>query len=157
MCVVLQHHLGKGTRCASPLHPPGLWRFTGIEPVFRATATSGRCIATREEPPSSPKTPMAISLRPGRLRSPLDPIEQGGDLRSPPAPPSTKGRSCPPGPLTNPPRIGCAPAFPRWTTTQLRLSGFVGQASVSAPVSPPDHELLAARLPNTNKYYILVL
>ena len=27
MCVVEQHHLGKGARCAPPLHAPGLWRF----------------------------------------------------------------------------------------------------------------------------------
>ena len=25
--------LGKGSRCAPPLHPPGLWLFHGIEPV----------------------------------------------------------------------------------------------------------------------------
>ena len=34
MCVVLQHHLGKGTRCASPLHPPGLCLIQGIEPFM---------------------------------------------------------------------------------------------------------------------------
>ena len=33
MCFVVQNHLGKGARCAPPLHPPGLWLLQGIEPV----------------------------------------------------------------------------------------------------------------------------
>ena len=33
MCFVLQNHLGKGARCAPPLHPPGLWLLQGIEPI----------------------------------------------------------------------------------------------------------------------------
>jgi hypothetical protein len=33
MCVVVQHHLGKGSRCAPPLHPPGHGPDQGIEPI----------------------------------------------------------------------------------------------------------------------------
>ena len=33
MCVVIQHHLAKGARCAPPLDPPGLWRVRDIEPL----------------------------------------------------------------------------------------------------------------------------
>ena len=33
MCFVLQNNLGKGARCALPLHPSGLRLFRGIEPA----------------------------------------------------------------------------------------------------------------------------
>lgn len=33
MCGVVHRNLGKGTRCASPLHPPGLWLLQGIDPI----------------------------------------------------------------------------------------------------------------------------
>lgn len=82
MCFVVQNHLGKGARCAPPLHPPGLWLLQGIEPipepVERIAVPSLAGVwppapTTREEPPRSPKTPMAgeTSLSPGphRLRS----------------------------------------------------------------------------------------
>ena len=46
MCVVVQHHLGKGARCAPPLHPPGPWRSFGIEPN-RASKTYRRLITRR--------------------------------------------------------------------------------------------------------------
>lgn len=32
LCVVVQHHLGKGTRCAFPLHPSGLGSCRGLTP-----------------------------------------------------------------------------------------------------------------------------
>jgi hypothetical protein len=40
MCVVLQHHLGKGPRCAAPLHPPGHGPDQGIEPIPRQQTVS---------------------------------------------------------------------------------------------------------------------
>ena len=162
MCVVLQHHLAKGSRCAPPLDPPGLWRFPGIEPVsapaqrLAVASPLGWSLHAPPRPPwlsrganlvavgSRPDlcrpdpAPGATSLSPGphragwRLRlSPCTPID-------PPAPRlrRTSQRAFAPfGNLTNPPRIGCAPAFRRWTTTPLRPSGFVGQAGVSAPAS----------------------
>lgn len=33
MCGVLHRNLGKGARCALPLHPSGLGSSTGIEPI----------------------------------------------------------------------------------------------------------------------------
>lgn len=157
MCVVLQHHLAKGSRCAPPLDPPGLWRFPGIEPVsapaqrLAVASPLGWSLRAPPRPPwlsrganlvaveSRPDicgpdpAPGETSLSPGphragrRLRlSPCTPID-------PPAPRlrRTSQRAFAPfGNLTNPPRIGCAPAFRRWTTT-----------GVSAPASSKGRSL----------------
>ena len=65
MCAVLQHYLGKETRCASPLHPPGCGAHFGIEP-WRTSETDRRFITRtvwslhhhKREPPRSPLNPM---------------------------------------------------------------------------------------------------
>ena len=56
MCVVLQHHFGKGARCAPPLHPPGLWLLQGIEPI----------------PEPFSRSPVDHSQASGRLHPPLE-------------------------------------------------------------------------------------
>lgn len=38
-------HLGKGVRCAPPLHPPRLWLDQGIEP--RASQQTYQCLIPR--------------------------------------------------------------------------------------------------------------
>lgn len=40
MCFVLQSYLGKGSRCAPPLHPPGPWLLQGIEPIPKPSTVS---------------------------------------------------------------------------------------------------------------------
>mgnify|MGYP001183729826 CR=1 FL=1 len=62
---------------ASPnLHPlaqtPAMQAGATLEEIVEAGATYGRCITSQEERSSSPDTPMTK----GRLRSPLDPIDQ---------------------------------------------------------------------------------
>ncbi len=144
--------LGKGSRCAPPLHPPGLWPFLGIEPT------------------PEPRTyPRSISRR--RLRSPLQSIDQraiaplettrnlwplhhqsgerscypqyphdhfmetissrpGRAFHSCPCLgtiPSTKGPSSPIGTLTNPARIGC----------RQRIGAELDQEAYRRPLNPP--------------------
>lgn len=47
MCFVVQNHLGKGARCAPPLHPPGRGSVRGFTPskasrTYRRSITRGR-------------------------------------------------------------------------------------------------------------------
>lgn len=47
MCFVVQNHLGKGARCAPPLHPPGLGSVRALSPsrasrTYRRSFTRGR-------------------------------------------------------------------------------------------------------------------
>lgn len=56
MCVVVQHHLGKGTRCAPPLHPPGLGSYWASNPS-RASGTYHRSITRRAWRRPSPPAP----------------------------------------------------------------------------------------------------
>ena len=47
MCFVVQNHLGKGARCAPPLHPPGRGSVRGLTPsranrTYRRSITRGR-------------------------------------------------------------------------------------------------------------------
>ena len=62
---------------ASPtLHPfaqmPALLAVATVREIIEAGATYGRCITSQAERSSSPDTPMTK----GRLRYPLDPIDQ---------------------------------------------------------------------------------
>ena len=58
MCVVLQHHLGKGARCAPPLHPPGHGSFRALNPFQSQKIVSPinhsqgleKCLSTCSEP-----------------------------------------------------------------------------------------------------------
>ncbi len=74
MCVVLQHDLGKGTRCASPLHPLGLWRKSGIVP-FCASETFRRFI-TRTVWPVHHQSGEHSSPRPRGISFPLEPPDR---------------------------------------------------------------------------------
>lgn len=160
MCVVIQHHLAKGARCAPPLDPPDCGASRASSPFPRHPTVSPvdhsqgdvalPCTPSIRRAYRRPLNPTRIvwplhrhsgrSLRapprppwPGRRRSPLDPIDQRACHG--PLEPST--RLVPPGPhhgfahgddqgafeplgsLTNPARVGCAPAFRRWTPTRL--------------------------------------
>ena len=65
-----------GKPASSNLHPlaqtPAMQAGATLEEIVEAGATYGRCITSQEERSSSPDTPMTK----GRLRSPLDPIDQ---------------------------------------------------------------------------------
>jgi len=58
MCVVLQHHLGKGARCAPPLHPPGRGSSRALNPFQSQKIVSPinhsqgleKCLSTCTEP-----------------------------------------------------------------------------------------------------------
>ncbi len=56
MCVVVQHHLGKGTRCAFPLHPSGLGS-SWVSNPSRASGTYHRSITRRAWRHPSPPAP----------------------------------------------------------------------------------------------------
>jgi hypothetical protein len=157
MCVVVPHHLGKGATSRPPLHPPGqaltvrdrvcasvrqgLERHRrGLRTPLWCRATSGCCITVRGAS-KLPRNPhgqrFAVGSRPGRIRSPQGPIEQGEDVRlSPLQPPSTRGHSRPLDPsirtrrFPSPPEPDhgskarrpsiSRPAIRRWTTAKDR-------------------------------------
>ena len=73
MCDVLHHHLGKGARCAPPLHPPGHGLDPGIEPAsvrnvstFHPSQRSLRRSPAPHRPGAfEPPGPLTMSWRPG--------------------------------------------------------------------------------------------
>ena len=75
--------LGKGVRCAPPLHPPAVVHYR--HRAFMHQRTFGRSITIWGSLQAAPKTPMV-----------------NGRLRSPPGPPSTKELSMPFGNLDQP-------------------------------------------------------
>ena len=86
--------LGKGTRCAPPLHPLGQWLFQGIEPIpeprsYRRSTTRGRL--------RSPCTHRSFQEDHGAI-APLGTTRSAWRRASPPAPnhARTSGR-----PITN--------------------------------------------------------
>lgn len=79
MCVVVQHHLGKGTRCAPPLHPPSLWLVSGYRthhPARERFAAQPRARRLR--------SPCTHDQR--GYRAPLKPTRRTWRRPSPPAP-----------------------------------------------------------------------
>lgn len=92
MCVVVQHHLGKGTRCAPPLHPPGLGSYWASNPS-RASGTYHRSITRRAWRRPSPPAPNHGSSE--LSRSP-EPHSQGAF--GAPCTHRLGRRSCPQGP-----------------------------------------------------------
>lgn len=78
---VTTRSLGKGARCAPPLHPPGLRRITGIEPVQRHEETSlspnpidqRACLPLGTQP---------LPARRASVPAPLDPMTEALSLAS---------------------------------------------------------------------------
>lgn len=130
MCFVVQNHLGKGTRCAPPLHPPGLGSFRALSPLrshptvspvdpsqgdFALPAPIDQRAAAPLETHSSgywPPTPASQGV-PAPTPRPFSwrrlHRDHGRELSRCPCPgpiPSTKEPSSPLDPLTNPARIG---------------------------------------------------
>lgn len=113
MCVVVPHPLGKGTRCAPPLHPPGCGQVRALSPNM-ASKTYRRFITRRAwRSPSPPAPNHGPALRrwtgSGAI-APPEPHSQG-DFGSP-CTHQLGRRSCPKTPdhfmETNPARFGCA-------------------------------------------------
>ena len=91
MCGVVHRNLGKGTRCASPLHPSGLGSFRGSTPFqshrsYRRSTTRGRL--------RSPCTHRSFQEDQG-LSRPSKPTRKTWRSAPPPAPnhARTSGRS----------------------------------------------------------------
>ena len=91
-CAWYYHALGKGSRCAPPLHPPGLWLRSGHEPSLRASRTCGRSITTMSWRPTlrgldARHFMETISSRPGRehfiAALSLEPSHRPRSLRPP--------------------------------------------------------------------------
>lgn len=111
MCFVVQNHLGKGARCAPPLHPPGLWLRQGIQPTpkplkrFAARPRAGDI--TLPAPIDTEGVPAPVTLDQFMEMPSAGPWKGSLALPCPGRIPSTKGPSSPCGTLTNPARIGC--------------------------------------------------
>ncbi len=93
-------HLGKGTRCAPPLHPLGHDEIWVLNPVF-VIKTYRRFTTRRAWRFPSPPAPNHGSKS---VSPPLATLSREMSLS---LHPSIKGRSCPCEILTNPARIGC--------------------------------------------------
>lgn len=115
MCVVVPHPLGKGARCAPPLHPPGSGQVRALSPNL-ASKTYRRFITRRAwrlpSPPAPNHGPAIRRWTGSRAIAPPEPHSQG-DFGSPCT--HRLGRRSSPHPPpdhfmeTNPARFGCAP------------------------------------------------
>lgn len=144
MCFVVQNHLGKGARCAPPLHPPGRGSVRGSTPsrasrTYRRSITRGRLRSPCTHRSFQEDQGLSRPLKPTRTVWPLH-YQSGERSCSPDTPmttswrrlhrdrrkgafalpflgaiPSTWGHSAP-RPPTTPARIRCAPSYRRWIT-----------------------------------------
>lgn len=159
--------LGKGTRCASPLHPPGQWLFQGIEPFPEPSdRIADQPLAGLGEVPlhlhrTMDQRAYRRPLKPtrGRLRSPcthrsfqedhgaiapLGTTRRAWRNASPPAPNHTRtsGR-----PITNQGSVPAAPDTPKttsWRPTFRSMDAASGSA-LNPIIEPAACRYCAAR------------
>src|SRR3546814_9755723 len=73
MCVVVPRLSWQGRRCALPLHPSGLRRFTGIEPIPHRWGAFGAPQTPSTKGRACPYGTLPPSARQGSVPAPIDP------------------------------------------------------------------------------------
>lgn len=124
MCFVVQNHLGKGTRCAPPLHPPGRGSFRALSP-FQSHQTVSPVNHSRGRLRSP------CTLRSGGYRAALNPLAGPGELPLHPAPHHAQA-SCP---LDRQSRErSCCPRYPHDHFMETRKGAFALPLPWSHPI-----------------------
>ena len=122
---VVQNHHDKGTRCASPLYPPGQWLFKGIEPNLEpADRITGQTLAGDFALPA-PIDQGAIA--------PPEPTHRTWRFASPPAPNHTQTAACL---ITNQGSVPATPDTPK-TNSWRRLHRNQGRELSRYPYPGP--------------------